>query len=113
MAFHGEVIALAEGGEGVRLIDTRGRVLASHRPPSRIPNCLHICFVGGADALAVFDSWEGSYITLLNEAGQVVAEYERESHEDVCFIGDGTRFLDAQGRVCRTATGAADVQIQA
>jgi WD40 repeat protein len=113
VAFHGEVIALAEGGEGIRLIDTRGRVQASHRPPSRESNCLRISFVGGADALAAFDSWEGSYITRLDGAGQVVAEYERESHEDVCFIGDGTRFLDAQGRVCRTATGAADMQIKA
>src|SRR5688572_26177967 len=44
VAFYGERIALAEGGEGVRLIDIGGRVLASHRPPSRKPNCLHVAF---------------------------------------------------------------------
>jgi hypothetical protein len=112
VAFHGERIALAEGGEGIRLADTRGTILASHRPPSRKANCLRVSFVSGADALAVFDSWEGSYITLLNGAGQVITEYQRESHEDVCFIGDGTRFLDAQGHVCQTANGAIEARIE-
>jgi hypothetical protein len=111
VAYHEERIAISEGGEGVRIIDLQGKVLASYRPPSRKPNCLNIAFASSGDELTVFDSWEGSYMTRLDGSGHLISEYQRKSHEDVCFIGDGTRFLDALGHVCRSTDGGVEAKL--
>jgi len=108
VAFHGEQIAFAEGAEGIRLTDLRGKILASYRPQSRQPNCLRVAFTEVADAVIVFDSWDATFVTRLDGAGRFVNEYQRDSHGSVCFFRKGTRFLDIDGRICRTADGGVE-----
>jgi len=108
VAFHRDRIAIAEGVKGVRLTDFQGRELASYRAPSREPNCLNVAFTETADAVIVYDSRKGSYVTRLDGAGRFVEEYERDVHGSISFFRHGTRFLDIYGRICRTSDGSVE-----
>ena len=106
IAFSHAVMSLAEGKEGVRVVDFDGKVLATHKPRSREMNCIQAAFIGRTDTVAVVDKWESTFMTILDGDGRVVTEYERTNHLDICFISQGTRFLDQEGMVFGTGNGA-------
>jgi hypothetical protein len=106
IAFEHGVMALAEGKEGVRFVDFDGKVLATHKPRSREPNCIQVAFIGRTDTVAIVDAWASTFMTILDCDGRVVTEYERANHLGICFINEGTRFVDQEGMVFGTGNGA-------
>ena len=112
-AFQGDRLALAEGAKGVRLTNLTGDVLFSYRPASRICNCIQIAFSGDSNAVNVFDRGKKTNITSMDTGGRVVCEYARSTPADICFVGDGTRFVDALGNVCRSSDGQVEARILA
>jgi hypothetical protein len=111
VAFQGDLIAVAEGEKGVRLMTKTGEVLFTHRPSHRDGNCIRITFVGEKPIVAVMDSWDATFITLLDTAGKIIHEYPRDLHSDICFMDNGTRFLSANGNVCRTEDSIVEAQL--
>ena len=110
LAFSGELIALAEGGKGTRVIDTSGKTISRNVPDDRKPNCISVTCC--AEHVVVYDSWEAAFITIIDpKSGKTVSEYERETGGDPCFIDGGTRFVDGYGRVFHTIDGRADTTI--
>jgi len=111
VAFGSESIALAEGAKGTRVIDYEGKTI-SENVPDRKPNCIDITFDEGL--VCVFDSWEDSFVTLIDPAsGKAVSEYKRDSHGDICFVENGSRFVDFRGRLFRTRDGKPDGELKA
>jgi len=106
VAFADDAVALSEGAKGVRIIDSNAALIASYLPKDREASCQEITFIEGADLLAVH-SW-GSYVTLLDYAGEVANEYRRDCHGSICFINGGAQFVDEAGRVFSTLTGKHD-----
>ncbi len=103
-AFLGSRIALAEGGRGVRVIDSAGAVICSYSPETRKPNCLSVAFDG--DNLCIHDSWECAFVTIIDPiSGRVIAEHQRLRCGDICFIGNGSRYMDQTGGVYKTLDG--------
>ena len=112
VGFANNTIALAEGSKGVRVLDLKGTLLSQYAPKDRKPNCIDVAFSG--DYLIVFDSWEGTFVTIIEPAtGKVIAEYERESHGSICFIDDGSRFVDSSGLICRSVDGQPETKLKA
>ena len=112
VAFSEQMIALAEGEKGVRILNNKGEVISQYAPQGRKPNCIRVTFSG--DRVIVFDSWEGSFVTTINPTtGEVVSEYQRQSHGTICFIDGGTRFVDPAGRVCRSIDGEIEATLKA
>jgi hypothetical protein len=110
--FGKEMIALAEGEKGVRILDHRGALLSHYAPKGRKPNCIGVAF--DEDRLIVFDSWDGSFVTIIDPCtGKLIAEYEREFHDDICFIDDGSRFVDSSGQICRSNDGCLITTVKA
>jgi WD40 repeat protein len=109
VAFKDNLIALAEGQKGARLIELSGQVLFCHCPTSRQPNCLNLAFEG--DVLNIIDSWDNTFVTRLDATGRILHEYTRDNHTDVCFIRDGGRFVDSYGNVCFSSDGRLDARI--
>lgn len=104
VAFSDDLIAVAEGKTGVRVMDYRCKLVSSYLPPGRHPNCITLAFSGGY--LHVHDSWDGSYLLTLNPtSGELLSEYKRASGGDVCFINDGSSFVNVRGEVCRSRDG--------
>jgi hypothetical protein len=102
--FGQEMIALAEGEKGVRILDDRGALLSHYAPRSRKSNCIRVAFNEGR--LIVFDSWDGSFVTIIDPCtGKLIAEYERQFHDHICFIDGGSRFIDSSGQIFRTNDG--------
>jgi hypothetical protein len=102
--FGKDVIALAEGEKGVRILDYRGALLSHYAPQDRKPNCIRVAF--DENQLIVYDSWDGSFVTIIDPwTGKLIAEYEREFHDDICFINDGSRFIDSSGQIFRSNDG--------
>ena len=111
-AFSGDRIALAEGAKGVRVIDVSGATLCSYSPQGRKPNCISVAFNG--HRVCVHDSWEGSFLTTIDPAsGQVIAEHQRPKGGDICFIGDGSRYVDQTGGIYTALDGRPIGQIKA
>jgi hypothetical protein len=105
VAFSDALIALAEGKTGVRVIDHRGKLVSSYVPPGRHPNCIGVAFSG--NVLHVHDSWDGSYVLTLNPtSGELLSEYKRSAGGDLCFINEGSSFVNVRGEVCRSSDGA-------
>ncbi len=112
VGFSDKMIALAEGAKGVRILNHKGDVISQYVPEGRKPNCIRVAFVG--DHLFVFDSWDGSFVTTISPAtGEVVSEYQRESNGTICFIDDGSRFVDPSGQVCRSIDGQCETTLRA
>ena len=104
VAFGEGFIALAEGVKGTRIIDHDGNTVSRNVPPNWKPNCLDIGFDG--DVVCVFDSWDGSFISLIDPAsGAILSEYEAATGGGVCFVGDGSRYVDGRGVVSRSRDG--------
>ena len=104
-AFSGDRIALAEGAKGVRVIDVSGTTICSYSPRGRKTNCIEVAF--HADRVCVHDSWEGAFVTTIDPvSGQVIAEHQRPIAGDICFIGDGSRYVDQTGAVFDALTGS-------
>jgi outer membrane protein assembly factor BamB len=98
------MIALAEGEKGVRIFDDRGALVSRYAPKGRKPNCIKVAFY--EDRVIVFDSWDGSFLIIIDpRTGKLIAEYEREFHDDICFIDDGSRFIDSSGQIYRSSDG--------
>ncbi len=105
VAFSDDLIAVAEGKTGVRVMDYRGKLVSSYLPPVRHPNCITLAFSGGY--LHVHDSWDGSYVLTLNPtSGELLSEYKRAIGGDVCFINGGSSFVNVRGEVCHSRDGA-------
>jgi hypothetical protein len=112
VGFSEDFIALAEGEKGVRILDHQGRMISRYAPRGRKPNCIKITFDG--DRVIVFDSWEGSFVTILDpRTGKRISEYERDSHGDICFIDNGSRFVDPSGTICRSIDGQVMARLKA
>lgn len=104
-AFSGDRIALAEGAKGVRVIDAAGATICSYSPQGRKPNCIEVAFT--ADQLCIHDSWEGAFVTTIDPvSGRVIAEHQRPIAGDICFISDGSRYVDQTGAVFDALTGS-------
>lgn len=111
-AFSGGCIALAEGAKGVRVIDVTGATLCSYSPQGRKPNCIQVVFNG--HRVCVHDSWEGSFVTTIDPtSGQVIAEHQRPIAGDICFIGDGSRYVDQTGGIYTALDGRKVSQLTA
>lgn len=111
VAFSDDLIALAEGKTGVRVIDYRGKLVSSYLPPGRHPNCIRLAFSGRY--LHVHDSWDGSYLLTFNPtSGELLSEYSRASGGDVCFINDGSSFVNVRGEVCRSRDGVVQLTLK-
>lgn len=112
VGFSDKLIALAEGEKGVRILNHKGQVISQYAPRSRKPNCIGVAFSG--DHVVVDDSWDGSFVTVINPTtGEVISEYERESHDDICFIDDGSRFVDTAGQIYRSIDGQLETTLKA
>lgn len=112
VGFSDTMIALAEGAKGVRILNYKGQVISQYVPQSRKPNCIRVAFV--EDRVLVFDSWEGSFVTTIDPAtGELVSEYQRESHGTICFIDDGSRFVDPSGQIYRSIDGQLETTLRA
>ncbi len=104
VAFGGDLIALAEGEEGVRILDRRGHLISSYIPRGRESNCIQVAF--DEDRVVVLDSWERSFVSIVDpHSGRLTAEYERESHDAICFLDHGSRYVDSSGRIFRSSDG--------
>lgn len=104
-AFSGDRIALAEGAKGVRVIDVSGTTICSYSPQGRKPNCIVVAY--HADLIFIHDSWEGAFVTTIDPvSGKVIAEHQRPRAGDICFIGDGSRYVDQTGAVFDALTGS-------
>ncbi len=102
MAFSDDLIALAEGKKGVRIIDYKGRLVSSYAPVDREPNCTSLAFADGR--LHVHDSWEGAFIFTLDPvSGQLISVYKRPAGGEVCFINDGSGFVNRRGEIYRSS----------
>ncbi|MFT6242097.1 MAG: hypothetical protein ACJAQT_004200 [Akkermansiaceae bacterium] len=92
LAFSGELIALAEGAKGTRVLDTSGKTISRNIPAGRKPNCTRVAIF--RDHVCVYDSWENSFITIIDpKSGKTVSEYKMETGGDPCFIDNGARFF--------------------
>lgn len=112
VGFSKDMIALAEGVKGVRVLDHRGSVISRYLPRNRKPNCIRVAF--HEDHLIVFDSWKGSFVTIVDpDTGKLVAEYEREFHDTICFIDNGSRFVDKSGQIFRSTNGQLETTLKA
>ena len=112
VGFSQDMIALAEGAKGVRILDHKGSVISQYSPNNRKPNCIRVAF--SDDYLIVFDSWKGSFVTIIEpDTGKVVMEYKRESHGTICFIDKGSRFIDPSGQICRSINGQPETTLKA
>ena len=111
-AFTEDLIALAEGAEGVRVIDWEGNAVSHYAPSDRQPNCLAIAFDQGK--VCVYDSWDKTFVSIFDpHSGLRIKEYERKCHGRICFIDDGSRFVDQLGQISITSTGELDGVIEA
>lgn len=112
VGFAENMIALAEGAKGVRILDYNGTLISQYAPKMRRPNVIGAAFSGGC--LNVFDSGDDAFVTIIEPAtGRVITEYKRESRERICFIDDGTRFVDSSGLICRSVDGQPETKLQA
>lgn len=110
--FDKDKVALAEGKMGVRVVDLEGKVVSSYCPSNRHPNCCRVAFDSSNGMVAVSDSWDGAFVTIIDPAtGRVVHEYQGPAGGDICFINDGRSFLDARGQIFRTADGVPEWSI--
>jgi hypothetical protein len=104
VAFGQEVIALAEGPKGIRILDKKGHVVCHYAPQGRQVNCINVSFCG--EYIVVFDRWDGAFVSILESStGRLISQYERDSKGDICFIDNGSRFVDSSGRVCGSISG--------
>jgi hypothetical protein len=104
VAFSEEMIALAEGAKGVRIIDLSGRMISRYAPKARKPNCIRINF--DREHVNIFDSWEASFVSIIDPlSGRLIREYHRATRENICFIDDGSRFVDGSGEIYRSSDG--------
>lgn len=112
VGFSDQMIALAEGEKGVRILNNKGELISRYAPQGRKPNCIRVAF--SEDRVIVFDSWDGSYVTTIDPTtGEVVSEYQRESHGTICFIDGGARFVDPSGTICRSIDGQIETTLKA
>lgn len=112
VGFSDQMIALAEGEQGVRVLNHKGDLISQYAPQGRNPNCIRVAFSG--ERVIVFDSWDGSFVTTIEPTtGEVVSEYQRESHGTICFIDRGSRFVDPSGRICRSIDGQIETTLEA
>lgn len=112
VGFADDMIALAEGQKGVRIIDFSGRVISHYVPLAREPNCIRAEFDG--DCVCVFDSWKGSFVSVIEpRTGRLITEYQRDTHGEICFIDDGSRFVDCVGRICKSRDGKVVAELDA
>ena len=104
VGFSDAFIALADGAKGVRVLNYRGEVIARYVPIGRKPNCIQVAF--HAERLLVFDSWDGPFVTTIDPTnGELVSEYQRDSQGTICFIDNGSRFVDESGHIFRSSNG--------
>lgn len=104
VAFRGDLIALAEGEKGVRVLDHRGALISRFVPQRPEPNCVQIAF--DEDRVVVLDTWESSFVSIVDpHSGKLIAEYERDSHEAICFLDHGSRYVDSSGKIFRSSDG--------
>lgn len=106
VAFHGDKIALAEGAKGVRVLDLHGAVAFQYRPADRKPNCIEITFDSNSGNLAVSDSWDGAFVTILDPiSGKVIHEYKQSQGGLACFVQGGSCYINHRGQMFRTSDG--------
>ena len=106
VAFVGDLMALAEGEKGVRVIRRDGSVLAHHASAGRESNFIQAGFDRSTGTWVFLDQWEEAFVIILDGAtGRLLNEYRRASRGGIHLIGDGSRYVDDQGQVCRTSNG--------
>lgn len=112
VGFSGDLIALAEGSKGVRVIDFKGRLVSSYVPRNREPYFVAAAFDDGK--LRAHDSWDGAFIVTIDPAsGKLLSEYKRTQSGDVCFIDDGKRFVTSRGEICLSSDGTVQSALKA
>lgn len=110
VGFSEDLIALAEGAKGVRILNHKGEVISHYAPKNRKPNCIRVVF--SECRVIVSDTWSKSFITIINPInGQVISEYERKSHGNIRFIDNGSRFIDQSGIIYRSLDGQPEFTI--
>jgi len=111
VGFSKDMIALAEGKEGVRIIDRKGQVISHYITKNRKTNCIGVAFFN--DRLVVFDYAEKSFVTIIDPStGEVSGEYEYQSYGFICFIDHGSRFVTSSGEICRSIDGKHEIKLK-
>ena len=104
VAFHGGLIAVAEGTEGLRIIDQQGKVLLRHIPTDRKCHFIQAGFDRSTGNWLFLDNEEDLFlVTLDGKSGQLVNEFRSSSWD--YLIGDGSRIVDSEGQVYRSSNG--------
>lgn len=105
VAFSKNLLAIAEGEEGVCIADYEGNIVTRFIPKGRQPNCIEVAFRG--NELLVHDSWDASFVTIVRpETAEVISEYQRKMPDDICFIAEGSRFVDTSGNIFESKDGS-------
>lgn len=106
VAFAADLMALAEGQKGVRIIRRGGSVLKHHASEGRESNFICAGFDHSSGNWVFLDDSEGAFVVMLDgKTGNLTGEYRREPGGGIHLIGDGSRYVDDQGQVCRTRDG--------
>jgi hypothetical protein len=112
VAFNGDLIAVAEGTEGVRIIDRQGKVLARLIPTNRECHFIQAGFDRSTGNWLFMDNEEDSFLAIVDgKSGKLLSERQGGSWSDVNLIGDGSRFVDSEGQVHRTSDGEVLAQL--
>lgn len=103
VAFNDDLMAVAEGAQGVRVLDMHGNTISRYLETRREPNCIRVFFVN--DQLCAFDSWGTPWLIFLEpRTGEIKYEIQCDATH-ICFIDDGLRFITQLGRIFDSVTG--------
>ena len=104
VAFNGDLIAVAEGTHGLRIIDRQGKVLVRHIPTDRECHFIRVRFDHSSGNWSFVDQHdEAILVTLDGKSGRLLNECRSNSWGSP--IGDGSRYVDYEGQVCRLGDG--------